>query len=388
MPASAHAAPPLLCAGNVVQHTKLRYCGSALPFRFPLFLFTHFTVKCVLLGLAFSIHFSPPCTTIDYILCMSLQRTPSFSLSLYCSHTRSLHAALLITVGRRALHGIVRQTEIPLAGNTSSVDTFPAASAALVAGRAEVDWDPPTSVPDVVDTNQVICECNLLVAVTRKFGDNDDDEGSRGEHTNPAAAIAAHLDTALLQRLRTLDLRGCALSSLEGLEASTLPHLQSLDVSCNLLNSLAALASFLTTAPSSLTSLNVSDNTFRDDLQAFACRSPLRARARARALTPTRDVRGGRQRNSERERNSNAERESERDEEKSEHYDLQNVQTLVLETLVMNNMGACSWDLIFSFVLGACVESWKMLCVLSCVVLQDVLQCVALCCSRLFEVRA
>jgi len=281
----------------------------------------------------------------------------------------------------------VRQTEIPLAGNTSSVDTFPAASAALVAGRAEVDWDPPTSAPDVVDTNQVICECNLLVAVTRKFGDDDDDEGSRGEHTNPAAAIAAHLDTALLQRLRTLDLRGCALSSLEGLEASTLPHLQSLDVSCNLLNSLAALASFLTTAPSSLTSLNVSDNTFRDDLQAFACRSPLRARARERALSPAHDVLC-RQRNSERERDSNAERESDSDEEISEHSDLQNAKMRFLETLVMNNMGACSWDLIFSFVQGACLESWKMLCVLSCVVLQDVLQCVAVCCSRLFEVRA
>ena len=159
----------------------------------------------------------------------------------------------------RALRGVVAA----LSASAGGVD-------AVCGGgeRVIVQWDSAALKEGVVEaevnSQDVSTECNLLVAVARKYG--DDGKGSRqeGEGTVTTPTEIKN-DTAILNRLLSVDLRCCALSSLNGLDGRACPLLQTLDVSCNLLTSLLALANFLVSAPPTLSSLNISDNTFSCD---------------------------------------------------------------------------------------------------------------------------
>ena len=147
----------------------------------------------------------------------------------------------------RAVRGVVVE-QMPAAGDGER--------------RVIVEWDASARgqvpVEASVDGIDLAAACNLRDAVVRKYGDDEVlSTGAGGD-----AALAPHLDTQLLARLRTLDLRCCALSSLAGLDASACPNIQAVDISCNLLSSLSDVIAFVRAAPPTLTSLNISENTF------------------------------------------------------------------------------------------------------------------------------
>jgi hypothetical protein len=207
-------------------------------------------------------------------------------------------AVLACHMGRRALVGVVADAAdvqcVRVAWDTT----------ALAQGLVQED----------VERQEVIPECDLLTAVTRKYGDEGD----------LAVPSAMTLDTKLLNRLRTIDLRSCALSSLAGLEASACPNLQILDLSCNLLSSLSAVAAFLVGASPTLKSLNISDNAFAADLPFTSAPSPHTSSAEG---TDTGTA-----------------------------TDRQVLKQCRLETLAMNNMGNSSesaWDMLFALIKAA-----------------------------------
>jgi hypothetical protein len=161
----------------------------------------------------------------------------------------------------RALRGVVAA----LSASAGGVDAVCGGGERII-----VQWDSAALKEGVVEaevnTPDVSSECNLLVAVARKYG--DDGKGSRQEGEGTVTTpTEIKIDTAILNRLLSVDLRCCALSSLNGLDGRACPLLQTLDVSCNLLTSLLALANFLVSAPPTLSSLNISDNTFSCDIR-------------------------------------------------------------------------------------------------------------------------
>ena len=179
-------------------------------------------------------------------------------------------------------------------------------------GRIMVQWDTAAlahvQAGPAVDADEVSAQCNLLEAVSRKYGDDGDGgaAASGGDTSTAAMPAVIAVDAVLLKRLQTLELRACALASLEGLDAGAFPSLQTLDVSCNLLTSLAGVARFLAGASPTLSSVNISDNTLVCDLQqgsnaATACEAPCRR----------------------------------------------------LDVLAMNNVGNCSWDMVLALITAA-----------------------------------